>query len=54
MDGVLAAIGTPALPPKPRGKSPGWTPGKNRLRKNRFPTVKKTAIPLRKELSVAV
>lgn len=24
MGGVLAAIGTPAVPPKPRGKSPRW------------------------------
>ena len=54
MGGVFAAIGTPALPPKPRGKSPGWTPGKPRLRKNRFPTVKKTATLPRKEASVAV
>ncbi|MBD2534017.1 hypothetical protein H6G97_32515 [Nostoc flagelliforme FACHB-838] len=34
-------IGTPALPPKPRGKSPGWEPGKKRHRKNRCPIVKK-------------
>ncbi|MHC0062586.1 hypothetical protein ACWATR_06615 [Nostoc sp. UIC 10890] len=54
MGGVFAAIGTPAVPPKPRGKSPGWTPGKPRLRKNRFPTVKKTAIPPLKEASVTV
>jgi len=54
MGGVFAVIGTPTQPPKPRGKSPGWTPGKPRLRKNRFPTVKKTATPPRKEASVAV
>jgi hypothetical protein len=54
MGGVFAAIGTPALPPKPRGKSPGWTPGKLRLRKTRFPIVKKTATPPRKKPSVAV
>lgn len=54
MGGVLAAISTPAVAPKPRGKSPGWTPGKKRLRKNRFPIVKKTARPPRKEASVAV
>jgi hypothetical protein len=54
MGGVFAVIGTPACPPKPRGKSPGWTPGKTRLRKNRFPTVKKTATPPRKEPSIAV
>ena len=54
MGGVLAAIGTPTQLPKPRGKSPGWKPGKPRLRKNRYPTVKKRATPPRKEPSVAV
>ncbi|WP_416666339.1 NF041680 family putative transposase [Egbenema bharatensis] len=38
---VLALIGTPAPPPKPRGKSPGWTPGQPRSRRIRYPTVKK-------------
>lgn len=38
---VLAVIGTPAPNPKPRGKSPGWTPGKPRSRRIRYPTVKK-------------
>ncbi|MBD2385524.1 hypothetical protein [Cylindrospermum sp. FACHB-282] len=51
---MLGAIGTPALPPKPRGKSPGWTPGKLRLRKTRFSIVKKTATPPRQKPSVAV
>jgi hypothetical protein len=54
MGGVFAVIGTPALPPKPRGKSPGWTPGKERHRKNRCPIVKKAVTPPRKEPSVAV
>ncbi|MBE8989929.1 NF041680 family putative transposase [Nostoc sp. LEGE 12450] len=54
MGGVFAAIGTPALPPKPRGKSPGWETGKKRHRKNRCPIVKKTVTPPRKEPSVAV
>lgn len=49
MGGVLAVIGTPTLPPKPRGKSLGWTPGKRRSHKNRYPTVKKTAPRPRKE-----
>lgn len=49
MGGVLAVIGTPTQPPKPRGKSQGWTPGKRRSRKNRYPTVKKTAPKSRKE-----
>lgn len=38
---VLAVIGTPAPDPKPRGKSPGWTPGHPRSRRIRYPTVKK-------------
>jgi hypothetical protein len=41
MGGVLAAIGTPAVPPKPRGKSPGWPQGKPRPTKPRCPIVKK-------------
>ena len=49
MGGVLAAIGTPATPPKPRGKSPGWTPGQPRVRKIRYPIVKKTTSKPRKE-----
>ncbi|MEH2450490.1 hypothetical protein [Nostoc sp.] len=42
MGGVFAVIGTPTFAPKPRGKSPGWEPGKKRHRKNRCPIVKKT------------
>lgn len=38
---VLALIGTPAPPPKPRGKSPGWSPGRPRSPRIRYPTVKK-------------
>ena len=34
MGGVLATIGTPAQPPKPRGKSPGWPQGEPRLRRH--------------------
>ena len=49
MGGILAAIGTPASPPKPRGKSQGWTPGKARIRRIRYPIVKKTAPKPRKE-----
>lgn len=37
---VLALIGTPAPAPKPRGKSPGWTPGQPRSRRIRYPTVR--------------
>ncbi|WP_208099116.1 hypothetical protein [Nostoc sp. 106C] len=49
MGSILALIGTPAVPPKPRGNSQGWIPGKRRSRKNRYPTVNKTATEPRKE-----
>lgn len=39
--GGLALIGTPAQPPKPRGKSPGWPTGEFRLRRTSYPIVKK-------------
>jgi hypothetical protein len=51
MGGVFAAIGTPSVPPKPRGKSPGWTTGKVRLRRISYPTVKKTTTKRKKEQS---
>jgi hypothetical protein len=54
LGGVLAAIGTPACAPKPRGKSPGWESGKPRLRKTRYPIVKKTATRPRKKTAIAV
>ena len=38
---VLVRIGSPAPDPKPRGKSPGWSPGRKRTRRIRYPTVKK-------------
>jgi hypothetical protein len=38
---ILAVIGSPAPEPKPRGKSPGWTEGKKRRPKIRYPVVKK-------------
>ncbi|NER20586.1 MAG: transposase [Symploca sp. SIO1B1] len=38
---LLVEIGTPALPPKPRGKSPGWEPGQKRNKRTRYPVVKK-------------
>ena len=47
--GVLAAIGTPADMPKPRGKSPGWKKGKQRKKKTRYPVVKKTVTRQKKE-----
>jgi hypothetical protein len=39
--GVLATIGTPAVAPKPRGKSSGWQTGKPRAKRTRYPIVKK-------------
>ncbi len=47
--GVLATIGTPTKSPKPRGKSPGWIPGKKRNKKPRYPIVKKTVTRQKKE-----
>ena len=40
---ILAAIGTPAQAPKPRGKAPGWTKGQARSAKARYPSIKKRA-----------
>jgi hypothetical protein len=45
--GIIAAIGTPAVAPKPRGKAPGWPRGKVRQRRERQAVVKKGA-PRRK------
>ena len=49
MGSILAAIGTPARSPKPRGKSPGWKSGQPRQRRIRYPIVKKTTTRPRKE-----
>lgn len=38
---ILAVIQTPAKPPKPRGKSPGWKPEQTRKRRINYPLVKK-------------
>ncbi len=51
MGGVLALIGTPAQPPKPRGKSPGWPIGEPRHRRTRYPVVKKRTKRAKKRLS---
>jgi hypothetical protein len=51
MGGILAAIDTPASAPKPRGKSPGWIQGQARLRRTRYPVVKKTTNKARKQHS---
>jgi hypothetical protein len=40
--GLLPRIGTPARPPKRRGKSPGWTPGRCRARRQQHTIERKT------------
>jgi len=39
---LFPQIGTPAVPPKTRGKSPGWPKGRPRTRRERHKVVKKT------------
>jgi hypothetical protein len=39
---IFALIGSPASPPKQRGKAPGWPKGRRRTPKTRYPVVKKT------------
>jgi hypothetical protein len=41
LGGLFRQIGTPARPPQPRGKSPGWPKGRPRTRKKRHRVVKK-------------
>jgi len=41
MPSILHQLGTPALLPKPRGKSPGWRKGRVRTLAPRFPVVRK-------------
>jgi hypothetical protein len=38
---LLPEIGTPAVCPKPRGKSQGWQMENKRTKKTRYPVVKK-------------
>lgn len=38
---IFSQIGTPAVPPKTRGKSPGWPKGRPRDRPQRYPVVRK-------------
>ncbi len=49
MGGVLAGIGTPAQPPKPRGKSPGWPKGRLRTKRPRYPVIKKAKARTKKQ-----
>ena len=41
---IFELIGSPARPPKSRGKGSGWPKGKKRTPKQRFAVVKKTAV----------
>lgn len=41
MPTMLGQVGTPAKPPKLRGKSPGWPKGRARTRATRFEVIKK-------------
>jgi hypothetical protein len=41
MPSILSHLGTPAKPPKPRGKSPGWRKGRKRTPAPRFAVVRK-------------
>ena len=38
---IFCQIGTPALPPKTRGKSPGWPPGRPRTKPKQFKAIKR-------------
>ena len=42
MGGILAGVGTPVRPPRPRGKSPGRPPGAVVRRASRHPVLRKT------------
>jgi len=46
-------VGTPAISPKPRGKSPGWESGNKRTTKPRYPLVKKGKIKHKKRAKKA-
>jgi hypothetical protein len=50
---LLVRIGSPAPDPKPRGKSPGWTPGRERIRRTRYPICKKGYTKPKKEAKAA-
>jgi hypothetical protein len=51
---IIAAIGTPAIPPKLRGKSPGRAMGDRRPPRTRYPTVKKHVSKRKKTEKVPV
>lgn len=49
---IFAQIGTPARPPKMRGKSPRWSPGRRRTPKPRYLVVKRRPWQRRKRLEI--
>jgi hypothetical protein len=53
MFSVLVEIGTPAQPPKTRGKSPGWCKGNTRTKPPRYPTIKKRVSRPKKSPKIA-
>lgn len=44
LQSIFALIGSPAQPPKKRGKAPGWPQGRKRSPKQRYAVVKKTPV----------
>ena len=48
MFGLLVEMGTPASTPKPRGNSPGWSTGKARSKRTRYPIVKNEKVLIKK------
>jgi hypothetical protein len=44
LQSIFALIGSPARPPKKRGKAPGWPQGRKRSPKQRYAVVKKTPV----------
>lgn len=53
MFSLIIRIGTPARPPKTRGKSPGWTTGNKRTKKPRYPVAKKSRTRSKKSSKIA-
>jgi hypothetical protein len=50
---LFAKIGTPARPPKTRGKAPGWPRGQPRRARDRHPVVKKSSRRRKKQSKTA-
>lgn len=54
LGGLFAQIGTPAVPPQTRGKSPGWPEGRSRSRRDRHPVVRKSKQKARRAPKTAI